>query len=288
MISVVVPAYNEEAVIERCLKALTDGAPEGGLEVIVACNGCHDRTAEIARAFPGPVKVVETTTASKVAALNLGDEAATSYPRFYVDADVVLPWASVDALAKELERSGKPAGGPRLRMDLSQSSLGVKAFYTVWMRMSFHKAGMVGCGVYVLSEQGRSRFGVFPDLLADDGYVRSLFIDDERALPPEQTGYVDVLGPATVGDLVKIKTRSRLGLAQLRGMFPDQTDRGLKKSRFFYRDVLLRPWLWPAAGVYLYVNLRSRARAKKQMATIADYQWERDDSTRQGAAATTT
>ena len=60
MISVVVPAYNEEAVIERSLKHLTDGAPEGELEVIVACNGCHDRTADLARAFGRSVKVVET------------------------------------------------------------------------------------------------------------------------------------------------------------------------------------------------------------------------------------
>ena len=180
MISVIVPAYNEEAVIERCLRHLTDGAPEGALQIIVACNGCHDRTAEIARAFDGPVTVVETATASKVAALNLGDPEATGYPRFYVDADVIMPWASIKALADEMQRTGKPAGGPRLKMGLEHASLGVKAFYAVWMKMSFHQAGMVGCGVYALSEEGRARFGAFPDLIADDGYVRSLFVDEER------------------------------------------------------------------------------------------------------------
>ena len=286
MISVIVPAYNEEAVIERCLRHLTDGAPEGALQIIVACNGCHDRTAEIARAFDGPVTVVETATASKVAALNLGDPEATGYPRFYVDADVIMPWASIKALADEMQRTGKPAGGPRLKMGLEHASLGVKAFYAVWMKMSFHQAGMVGCGVYALSEEGRARFGAFPDLIADDGYVRSLFVDEERAMPPQGEGYVVVQGPSTLGDLIKIKTRSRLGLAQLKRFAPEQTDRGLKKSRFFYKDVLKRPWLWPAAVVYLYVNLRSRSRAAKQIGTIDRYEWERDDSARQAAAAT--
>lgn len=285
MISVIVPAYNEEAVIERCLRHLTEGAPEGAIEVIVACNGCHDRTAELARAFGGPVKVVETTTASKVAALNLGDPEATGFPRFYVDADVIFPWASLKALADEMQRTGKPAGGPRLKMGLEHAGLGVKAFYAVWMRMSFHKTGMVGCGVYALSKEGRERFGEFPDLIADDGYVRSLFIDEERALPPVGAGHVVVQGPSTLGDLIKIKTRSRLGLAQLKRFAPEQSDRGLQKSRFFYKDVLMRPWLWPAAVVYLYVNLRSRARAAKQIGTIDKYEWERDDSARQAAAA---
>lgn len=285
MISVIVPAYNEEAVIERCLKHLTDGAPDGALQIIVACNGCKDRTAELARSFGGPVNVVETQAASKVAALNLGDPETNGYPRFYVDADVIFPWASMKAVADEMQRTGKPAGGPRLEMGLEHSSLGVKAFYAVWMRLSFHKAGMVGCGVYALSEEGRGRFEAFPDLIADDGYVRSLFIDAERALPPAGTGRVIVQGPATLGDLVKIKTRSRLGLAQLRRFAPHQSGRGLEKSRFFYKEVVYRPWLWPAVAVYLYVNLRSRVRAAKQIQMIDRYEWERDDSARQAAAA---
>ena len=47
-----------------------------------------------------------------------------------------------------------------------------------------------------------------------------------------------------------------------------------------------RPWLWPATVVYLYVNLRSRARAAKQIGTLDQYEWERDESARQAAAAT--
>ncbi|NBC11414.1 MAG: glycosyltransferase [Planctomycetes bacterium] len=283
MISVVVPAYNEEAVIERCLKALTDGAPAGALEVVVACNGCHDRTAEIAEAFGPPVRVVQTTTASKVAALNLGDAAVTGFPRFYVDADVILPWPTVRATAQALERSGKPAGAPRLEMDLSGSGPGVRAYYAVWLKLTFHRAGMIGCGVYVLSAEGRARFGEFPDLIADDAFVRSRFVDSERAMP-DNDATVIVAGPRTLGELIKIKTRSRLGLAQLRAYEPDRYELGLKKDRWFFGPVLARPWLWPCALVYLYVNLASRLRARRQLRSIETYRWERDESSRTAAA----
>ena len=45
MISIIIPAYNEADVIERCLKALTDRPVQGGVEIVVACNGCKDNTS---------------------------------------------------------------------------------------------------------------------------------------------------------------------------------------------------------------------------------------------------
>ncbi|MEF8853574.1 MAG: glycosyltransferase, partial [Haloarculaceae archaeon] len=51
-VSVVLPAYNEEETIERTvavtLETLDDFLPAGSFEVIVAEDGCDDRTPEIA------------------------------------------------------------------------------------------------------------------------------------------------------------------------------------------------------------------------------------------------
>src|SRR3954465_1707083 len=60
MISIVVPAHDEEQVITRCLRALTEGTTADEVEVIVVCNGCSDRTADVARRFGGAVRVIET------------------------------------------------------------------------------------------------------------------------------------------------------------------------------------------------------------------------------------
>ena len=85
MTSVIIPAHNEDTVIGRLLQGLTRAETEAqradSLDIVVVCNGCSDRTAEIARAFGEPVHVIETEVASKSHALRLGDEAARSFPR---------------------------------------------------------------------------------------------------------------------------------------------------------------------------------------------------------------
>ena len=40
-ISIVIPAHNEEDVIERCLTALAPTSAPEDLEVVVVCNGCN-------------------------------------------------------------------------------------------------------------------------------------------------------------------------------------------------------------------------------------------------------
>ena len=102
MISIVVPAHNESSVIARTLRNMTDGAAPGELEIIVVCNGCTDNTAALARNFAPAVQVIETDMASKARALNLGDRAASSFPRIYVDADIILTVPAIRALANRL------------------------------------------------------------------------------------------------------------------------------------------------------------------------------------------
>ena len=41
--------------------------------------------------------------------------------------------------------------------------------------------GIIGAGVYAMSEQGRQRFGEWPEVVGDDQYVYRLFTPDERA-----------------------------------------------------------------------------------------------------------
>src|SRR5690606_19701895 len=153
MISVVVPACNEEGVIRRCLDAILGDARPGEIEVVVACNGCVDRTAAIARGVPGVV-VVETAERSKARALNLGDAHASAFPRLYVDADVRLSTDAVRSLAAAL-RDGAALAAPRAAIRTDHASWPVRAFHRAWEATPYFRAGFVGCGVYALSEAGR-------------------------------------------------------------------------------------------------------------------------------------
>ena len=59
--------------------------------------------AVIAREFGPPVRVIETTLANKAHALNLGDLAARTFPRMYVDADVVVTISTIRILIERLQ-----------------------------------------------------------------------------------------------------------------------------------------------------------------------------------------
>lgn len=279
-ISVVIAAHDEEPVVGRCLDALLDAARPDEIEIVVVCNGCTDRTAEVARGYGERVEVIETPRPSKTAALNLGDARATGYPRFYVDADVTLPLASVRRIADRLGEGNALAASPVMELDLRESSGAVRAYYRIWRRLPYVREGMIGVGVYALSEEGRGRFAAFPDVIADDGYVRMLFGTDERARVDDAP--VRVYTPGRLADLVRIKTRSRLGRDQLRQRFPDLAarERATKSYRSAGTTILLRPWLWPAAVVYAVVVVQSRRRARRQAASLEEYVWERDGSSR--------
>ena len=101
--------------------------------------------------------------ASKTAALNLGDPSVSGFPRFYVDADVVTP-ARIGSADRRAPRRGRClAASPVMDVDLQRSSLAVRAYYRVWERLPYVREGMIGVGVYALSEEGRRRFGEFPE-----------------------------------------------------------------------------------------------------------------------------
>jgi len=282
MVSVIIPAHNEEATIERCLSGLVGHVHIPDLQLIVVCNGCTDRTVEVAKTFGDAIDLIQTPVASKTHALNLGDRLARNYPRVYMDADVMMTLQDLLALVTALEE-GALAASPQISMNLSQCSWAVRAYYAVWTSLPYARKGLMGSGVYGLSRVGRDRFMNFPDIIADDGFVRLLFSPHERSVARNARSIVS--GPRTVGDLIKIKTRSRLGGHQLTRRYPhfkNNEDKTYWRAGF---GLLCCPRLWSSIPVYLYVNLVARRRAHKQFRELGSYIWERDEGSRIGAGA---
>lgn len=278
MISVIVPAHNEASLIRRCLEALTSGAAPGELEVLVVCNGCNDDTADQARAFGGPVRVIESSIPSKSNALNLGDEAARGFPRFYVDADVRITLDAIRQVARELESGKYLAAAPRLEFDLTGRPWSVRAFYRIWSDLPYCRSS-IGTGVYALSREGRARFERFPNITADDGFVRLNFKASERTVV--STCSFQVSPPRNLRGIIKIKTRSHFGTIELRRVYPqlwqnEETEHGGSLAGF-----LKRPTLWPSLAVYLGVRIAARLMAYRKQLSGNHRQWERDDTGRQ-------
>jgi glycosyltransferase involved in cell wall biosynthesis len=88
-ISIIVPAYNEERYLARCLESIAAQTHKPH-QVIVVDNASTDRTAAVARKFPF-VTVVRESHRGRAFAQAAGFNAATGTVLARIDADAVLP-----------------------------------------------------------------------------------------------------------------------------------------------------------------------------------------------------
>jgi glycosyltransferase involved in cell wall biosynthesis len=211
IVSIVVPAHNEEGVLAGNLGRLLDGAEPGEFDIVVVANACSDGTAEAARR--AGVRVLETATPGKANALRLGDQACGTFPRVYLDADVVLTAASVRALAEAAARPGVLACAPVPRWDLRGASGVARRLHKVHDALVAPSRALSGVGVYVLTEQGHDRVFPMPDVISDDGLVHRSFAPAERAVVAEAWSLVR---PArTVRAHLRRRVRVRQGNREL-------------------------------------------------------------------------
>ncbi len=273
----ILPAHNEERVLERNLVHLLEGLRED-VQVLVACNGCTDATAQVARRFEPRIQVLDLERPSKVGALNAADRELPGFPRVYLDADVQMDGDSVNRVIEALE-AGAVAAEPVPVLDATGAGFFVRTYYATWQALHGQKPGSVGSGVYGLSEQGRGRFGEFPELIADDAFVRAHFTPEEIMWVPGASSRV--FTPRCLGDLVRIKTRSHLGNMELRQAYPELWQGKVQSGgRLSGKAARLPLRLWPALFVYVPLQIWARMRARRQAKSMAEYRWERDLSSR--------
>jgi glycosyltransferase involved in cell wall biosynthesis len=273
--SIIIPAHNEEKVLARCIDALLVDSKPGEMEIVVAANGCTDRTVEIARGYGNRVRVVEVLQASKHAALNAGDAVATVFPRAYLDADITVSSAAIRAVAEELGRTGALVGAPQAMIDFHGCPPVVRSFYRVWCELPWFTDNLIGSGLYVLSAAGHGRFGAFPDITNDDQYVHDLFATHER-LSVRSHQFV-VRPPRTVDGIIRRRTRTLVGQRELDQRFGPLPGRSPRLSLV---DLLRRK---PACAVDLLVFVAitivaKRAAVRKELR--GDWRWERDETSR--------
>lgn len=281
MVSVVIAAHNEEAVLGACLESLRTQVITGSLDIVVSANGCTDRTALVALA--GGARVVERSEAGKAGALNLGDSIADGFPRIYLDADIVPSSGAVDALVAALANSDALAVVPRRRLDTTGRPWPVTAYFAINERLPAFRDGLFGRGMIALSAEGRMRFAEFPALIADDLFLDAQFSPDEKA---EVSGAVVVVAtPRTTRDLLRRLVRVRRGNTQLRDSAGPAGVRVRPSDRTAWlREVAREPRLIPAAIPYIVITLLAAGLARRPARPHAA--WGRDDSTRLPTVAT--
>ncbi len=132
-VSVVIPVYNEEKYIARCLTSLMrqDEYPD---EIIVVDNNCTDRTVEICKQFP--VRIIKESTQSLIAARNKGFDSAHYNIIARCDADSLIPQNWVANIKKDFaEFSIDALVGPISFFDLPFKSSVYAKTYLKFLRM---------------------------------------------------------------------------------------------------------------------------------------------------------
>ena len=279
MTSVVIAAHNEATVIGRCLDRLLADAAPGEFDVTVAANGCTDETVQVA-AGRG-VRVLDLPEPGKSGALNAGDAVAIGFPRVYLDADIMLSTAGLRTLAAAAG-GDHPAATARRELDLTGRPLLVRAYFSVHRHLPALRTALFGRGVVVLSEAGRARFDRFPDMVADDLFLDSLFTVEEKCQVESVESVVAT--PRRTRDLIRRLIRVRAGntamrAAAARGEITADV-RPSRRSSWLKDVVLRRPWLAPAAVCYVGITVYAATQARRR----PDAGWGRDDSTRQEEA----
>ncbi len=103
MISVVIPAYNEEKYIGLCLQSLMDHPPSCPHEIIVVDNASTDGTARVARRFPG-VRVVSEKRKGLAHARQRGLDSMRGTLYAALDADTIVGPRWAEILQREFDR----------------------------------------------------------------------------------------------------------------------------------------------------------------------------------------
>jgi biofilm PGA synthesis N-glycosyltransferase PgaC len=253
LVSIIVPAYNEEKVLARCVDSiLASSYPQR--EVILVDDGSTDGTLREMRAFEGRpgVTVVAKPNGGKASALNAGLLRAKGEILMFVDADGIFGPDTVTEILKgfESERVGAvcgndaPANLDRLltRLASLQTHVG-----TGFARRAL---SLINCLPVVSGNIGAFRSSV----LEDTGPFREGFIGEDLeltwrvhragyrvAFQPRATVYAEC--PSTLAGLWKQRVR---------------WSRGLLQSARIHRDMFLNP-RYGVFGFYLALNLLAMA-----------------------------
>lgn len=277
MPSVIIPAYNEEASIARTLRGVLCDATDD-LEIVVVANASTDRTAEIARSLDSRIQVIETDVPGKCHAINLGEQAIHTFPRIFLDADIELKPGAVPELLTNCGRP-HPIVSPLPVYNMRKTTIGMRMFMRAeGFNHYFGHGAPNGSGCFVLTEEGRSRWDTFPEIMADDAFVQGHFQPFEAITIREAIAIV--MPPRDIPALIKVRGRVRRGIYEMFEKFPELVANHESQVGGSLTRMLVRPWEWTSLGIYSFVKIRERQLAKTQTA-LGQESWVRDETTRQ-------
>lgn len=250
MISVIVPAYNEEVTIKDCIESLLelDYTPH---EIIVVDDGSTDKTLEIARRFQNSkVRVTHQENRGKANALNTGILLSRGELVLTVDADTTLDKNSLNLIAyrfKSNNRLGAIAGNVKATVDPGLLNTIQAAEYTTGINLVRKAQSMLKCVMVVpgpiaaLKKEAVERVSFFSDdTFAEDFDITMKILKAGYDVEYEDKAIAYTSAPKNIEDLMKQRRRWYRGMIQVLDKNRDM----YLKPRYGYAGMVGVPNLW--------------------------------------------
>ena len=228
-VSLIIPAHNEEEVIELKIKNSL-ALDYQNLEIIVVCDASSDRTAEIVKTFPNIQLIELKQRQGKTAAVAAAVEASNAPVLCLCDANVMFrPDALWRLMARIKEDDvGAVTGDVRLKSEDSSFGLAESLYYK--LERSIHRGesnlgAVVGVdgGMFVIR---RELFPKLPhDTILDDFSISMEVLRSGNRLLYEPTAIADENATEAAASEYRRRIRIGAGVRQVltRGYFPKLT-----------------------------------------------------------------
>lgn len=203
VLSVVIPAYNEEdgitAIMERVLAVRPELAGIGvDLELVVVDDGSADRTAEIVAAYPGARLVRHPVNRGYGAALKTGFNAACGDLLGFLDADGTYPPESFPDLCREALAGADLVVGSRRSGAESKMPLVRRVGNLLWSNLvtllGNHRVVDPASGMRVFRREALERLYPLPDGLNFTPVMSTRAIHEDVRLVEVPISYKERVG----------------------------------------------------------------------------------------------
>ena len=194
-LSVIIPSYNMETYLPRCVSSLLALDDTSDLEILIVDDGSKDGTLALARAleatYPGIIRAIHQENKGHGGAVNTGVENATGMYVKVVDAD---DWLGTKALEQVMATLRDQAAGclsGRIPIDMLVTNYiydkqGKRHKHTVSYRRPLPDGRVIGW-----DEVGKWNLNQY--LLMHALIFRTQVLRDSRLRLPEHTFYVDFI-----------------------------------------------------------------------------------------------